>query len=375
MTKLDDLLINSIQREVVPGVAIAVVRGDETVATAAAGAADLVSGSPMLVGGACNWFSMTKIVTATMAAMLADRGELDPETPVREILTDIWPTPFAAVRVRHLLNHSSGLSNPIPIRWVHRSDEKRPDARDFLARLLAKQRAPRVEPGAKAAYSNVGYLALGEVIATVARRPYDTVVRDEILRPLAMTSTAFAWDDLPASVPRTTPHSRVPRLFTPMMARLLPRGLLGPRTGKVVALEAFELDGAAYGGLIGTVEDAARIVALHCNGGIVDGTRLLSTRAVESMATITALGKPYDLAMGWFCPHNDPSVHLEHFGGGMGFWNVMRIHPETGYGAIAMSNITRHWNITALADEAIGHVSAGRTGGHRPDRDRDRRRT
>ena len=144
-------------------------------------------------------------------------------------------------------------------------------------------------------------------------------------------------------------------------------GLLGQRTGKVVALEAFALDGAAYGGLIGTVEDAARVVALHCNGGIVKGTRLLSTEAVRSMATVTALGKPYDLAMGWFRPHNDRSVHLEHFGGGMGYWNVMRIHPETGYGAIAMSNITRHWNITTLADEAIGLISATRTNTRRPD--------
>ena len=369
MTKLDDLLLDAIQRDGIPGVAIAVVRGDETVATAAAGAADLVSGSPMLIGGAGNWFSMTKIVTATMAAMLADRGELDVDTPVRELLPDIWPMPFATVRVRHLLNHSSGLSNPIPIRWVHRAGERRPEARDFLARLLAKQRTPRVEPGAKAAYSNVGYLALGEVIATVAGRPYETVVRDEILQPLAMTSTAFGWNDLPASVPRTTAHSRIPRLLAPVMARVLPRGLLGPRTGKVVALEAFAPDGAAYGGLIGTVEDAARVVALHCNGGIVDGTRLLSTLAVESMATITALGKPYDLAMGWFRPHNDLSVHLEHFGGGMGYWNVMRIHPETGYGAIAMSNITRHWNITTLADGAIGIISATRTDSHRPDRD------
>ena len=111
MTKLDDLLLDAIQRDGIPGVAIAVVRGDETVATAAAGAADLVSGSPMRVGGAGNWFSMTKIVTATMAAMLADRGELDVDTPVREFLPDIWPMPFAAVRLRHLLNHSSGLSS------------------------------------------------------------------------------------------------------------------------------------------------------------------------------------------------------------------------------------------------------------------------
>ena len=116
--------------------------------------------------GACNWFSMTKIATATTAMILVDRGALDLDAPVADHLGDLWPATFAEVRVRHLLNHSSGLRNPVPIRWVHRAGEPVPDARRFLERLLAKQRRPRFAPGSRAAYSNVGYLARGRSSAS-----------------------------------------------------------------------------------------------------------------------------------------------------------------------------------------------------------------
>src|SRR5215207_10846046 len=54
----------------VPGAAVAVVSGDALVATAAVGTANLAIGTPMSPDAACNWFSMTKIATATAAMML-----------------------------------------------------------------------------------------------------------------------------------------------------------------------------------------------------------------------------------------------------------------------------------------------------------------
>jgi CubicO group peptidase (beta-lactamase class C family) len=194
---------------------------------------------------------------------------------------------------------------------------------------------------------------LGEVIAAAASSSYESFVTDELLQPLGMAHTAFAWNDLPAGTARVTAHHKVPRILTPALARLLPRDLIGARTGTLVALRPFELDGAAYGGLIGPVTDAARLLALHCNGGIVDGARLLDAKSVDSMATITTRGKPYDLGLGWFRPRKDTGLRVEHFGGGMGFWNVLRLDPQRGRGVAVMSNITRHWEVTALADDAL----------------------
>jgi CubicO group peptidase (beta-lactamase class C family) len=248
-----------------PGISVAVVSKNKIVASAAAGVAEIDSGLPMSIESACNWFSMTKIASATAAMMLADRGELDLEAPVSGYLADIWPTGFAAVTVRHLLNHTSGLRNPIPIRWVHRAGDPQPDQRLFLARLLKRQQRPRCVPGTRAAYSNVGYLALGVVIAEVSGRSYETFVREELLEPLGMLHTAYHWDD-PAlrSIPRATGYQRASRLTAWSVRLLLPPGIVGGRSDALVALNSFEVDGAAYGGLIGPVTDAARLLALHC---------------------------------------------------------------------------------------------------------------
>jgi CubicO group peptidase (beta-lactamase class C family) len=121
-----------------------------------------------------------------------------------------------------------------------------------------------------------------------------------------------------------------------------------------VALEPFELAGAAYGGLIGTVADGARLVALHCNRGTVDGTTLLDAESVAALVSITTEGKPYDLGLGWFRPTGAPGgTRVEHLGGGMGFWNVMRVDPERRRGAVVMSNTTRHWPVAQLADSVM----------------------
>ena len=358
MSELHRLAEDAVQRHGLPGVAVAVVHAGQVVASGAAGFADLATRTPMSAGSAGNWFSMTKIATATAAMVLAEGGALDLDASVARYLGEAWPGRLAGVQVRHLLNHSSGLRNPMPIRWVHRAADPGPGSAVLLARLLARQHRPRSAPGTGASYSNVGYLALGEVIAATAGRPYEEFVRDELLRPLGMTRTTFRWSDPAlAGVPPVTGHQRLPRALTPVLRGLLPPGILGARTGGFVGLEPFELDGAAYGGLIGPMTEAARLIALHANGGTIDGTRVLSRQSIDAMTDIATPGKRYDLGLGWFRPHGDDGPDVGHLGGGMGYWNLLRLNPRTAHGAAVMSNTTRHWNITAFADAAIGVAS------------------
>ena len=380
LPELGRLAEDTVRRAKVPGVAVAVVDGDQVAGAAAAGSADLAEAARMTVAGACNWFSMTKIATATAAMMLGEHGSLDLDAPVVRYLGDAWPEAFSDVRVRHLLNHSSGLFNPIPIRWVHRAGDPRPDPAAFLYRQLARQKRPRFAPGTRAAYSNIGYLALGEVIAAASGGPYETFVREHLLTPLGMTRTAFSWADPALSgSPRVTAHQRLAPPLTPLLAAYLPRGIVGRRTGRYVALEAFELDGAAYAGLIGPVTDAARLVALHANRGSVEGVRLLRPGSVEAMTDITTSGHPYDLGLGrfpyevglgWFRRDHD-ARGVGQFGGGMGYWHMLRLHPRSGRGAAVMSNTTHHWDITAFADAAID-VTVGAGSRRSPDRPRSR---
>jgi hypothetical protein len=72
--------------------------------------------------------------------------------------------------------------------------------------------------------------------------------------------------------------------MTPLLRALLPPGILGPRAGRFVSFQPFLVDGAAYGGLVGSVEDAGRFLASH-----LDQRRgILSSTSREAMQRIAA---------------------------------------------------------------------------------------
>ena len=123
------------------------------------------------------------------------------------------------------------------------------------------------------------------------------------------------------------------------------KGIVGKAVGRYVAFHRFNVDGSAYGGLIGPVNDAVRFLCLHLNAGLVNGTRLLSAEAVTAMQRITATGPKLDVGLGWFRERSDRTSapqHLEHLGGGAGFWNDMRIYPDERVGVVSMGNATSY---------------------------------
>ncbi len=339
----------------VPGLAAVLIRPGEAPAASAAGVAEIGSGAAFSPDTVQPWFSMTKIVTATAALQLAEQGALDLDDPVRRFLPD-FPERRAGppVLVRHLLSHSSGLPNPIPVRWVRVAGEPGPDARAFTEELLGKHGRLRFDAGSKAVYSNLGYIALGEVIAAAAGTGFERRVREAILEPLGMSATGFAYEGLGDDVavgyqPRFSP-------LTPLLRLLLPRGIVAGRSGRYLAFNRFYVDGPAYGGLIGSARDAARFMAAHLGGGELEGERVLSPEGVRRMQAIAARGRKLEVGLGWNRPVGAPGGQLEHLGGGGGFWTLMRILPERGVGVLAMGNSTRydHERLAraALADQS-----------------------
>ena len=62
------------------------------------------------------------------------------------------------------------------------------------------------------------------------------------------------------------------------------------------------------------------------------------------MREIRVKGRRYDLGLGWFRPAKDRRAdppYVQHLGGGAGFFNVMRIYPTEGVGAVVMGNATK----------------------------------
>jgi CubicO group peptidase (beta-lactamase class C family) len=277
---------------------------------------------------------------------LAEGGKLDLDAPADEYFRGFkvisQPVP---VTVRHLLNHSSGLANPLPIRWVRPADALAPDRDTFVGRLLARHRKLKSVPGERASYSNLGYLVLGEVISEVTGTSYEEHVRREILFPLGMDRTGFSYPEQPAGDGAATGYQSLWRPLTPLLRAVLPTGVVGPRQGRYVSFNPFYVKGASYGGLVGGVEEAARFVRLHLNGGQAGGTRFLSEESVAEMQRLVPRGGKRDFGLGWYRSQGARDrrpAYVEHLGGGAGFWNVMRIYPDEGLGVVVMGNTTSY---------------------------------
>ena len=345
----------------VPGLTAAVVARGHEPWLQGCGLADLRERRRASPATAYCWFSMTKIVTATAVMQLAERGELGLDDPVSRYvsaLADIRGSD--AVTTRHLLSHSAGLSNPLPVRRVHAPDEEGPKAGELLARLLRRQRRLKRTAGACARYSNVGFVVLGEVIAAASRRSYREYVHEHILAPLGMARTAFGYTPAVARDAATGYHwRRSPPAAA--MELMLPGWVRGPRVGQYRELRPFVNDGAAYGGLIGPVEDAARFVAAHVNGGTLNGVELLSSASVAAMQKLQASGRALDVGLAWFRRKSDtPSEerYWEHLGGGAGFWTMMRVYPDRNLGLVTMGNATAYDHQRLAAAALTGHEAS-----------------
>ena len=168
----------------VPGAVAAVGRGPEAAASWVAGHADTTPGAErsMRYGTLFDLASLTKVVgTATAVLALAGPGGLGLDD-----LSGRYLPHFGALRevtVRQLLAHTSGLPDTRKFyEWCAGPDEL---LRDLYATPLE---AP---PGTRVTYSDLGFMALGELVATVAGEPLDAAVGHLVSGPLGMSRTSF----------------------------------------------------------------------------------------------------------------------------------------------------------------------------------------
>ncbi len=333
-------LRRAVERREAPAVAAAAVRGERIDFLGAEGAADLSTRAPATRDTAWLWFSVTKLLTATAVMQLAEQGRVDLDRPVRDYVPSFavenrwWREPT----VRHLLSHSAGLPNPVPITWIHLAAEEGPPLDEMVAGLLARHGRLESEPGSRYAYSNVGYLVLGQVVERASGERYPDYVKRHILDVLGMTGAGFAWPRGPVA----TGYARTYSLMGLAGWLLLDGRFLGERRNGFTALHPFLLDGAPYGGLVGTVPDLARFLAAHLNGGAWQGRRILAEASAAAMRTRQAdlRGRPMPIGLGWHPGSMGGEAYWYHLGGGGGFKSELRLYPERRYGIAVVANET-----------------------------------
>jgi CubicO group peptidase (beta-lactamase class C family) len=147
--------------------------------------------------------SVSKMFTSVGIMLLADDGKLRLDTPVTELLGDA-PAAWSAIRIHHLLSHTSGLPGNIAANAAYAAEERtRRDRSRFVdeakldlfttrERLAYLAELPlQAAPGARWSYNQPGYIMLGAIVEQLTGRPFATYMRERIFAALGMTTATY----------------------------------------------------------------------------------------------------------------------------------------------------------------------------------------
>ena len=274
LDRIGALLDEAVGEDGIPGAVAAVGRGPVTLGRWVTGQADAIAGRPMRAGTVFDLASLTKVVaTTTVTLALASRGELELGDPVAGYLPDAVACRDAGVTVARLLTHTSGLPGSRRFyRWCRSGAE--------LLRDLYQ--TPLNQPGTRVAYSDPGFMLLGEVVAAVAGEPLDAAVRRLVTGPLGLTTTRFK------------PNGPAARF-----AATERRGDGTAWTGIVHDENARLLGGVAgHAGLFASADDLARFAAWW----VSDDDAVVPAALRRAATTCQTEGRGGRRGYGWACP-------------------------------------------------------------------------
>lgn len=191
---VDRLVIQEMAARKIPGVSIAIIDNGRVVKQSSYGLASVEFGVPVANGTLFTLASATKEFTAVAIMALVEDGSVSLDESVRRYLPEL-PTNWAPVTVRHCLSHTSGLPDSVAQDQVNIIPLA--GDREALLKILAAE--PVTEPGVKATYNQTGIMLLGDIIARVSGKPYESFVEDRLLKPAGITDMKWgdSWDIIP----------------------------------------------------------------------------------------------------------------------------------------------------------------------------------
>jgi D-alanyl-D-alanine carboxypeptidase len=142
--------------------------------------------------------SITKTFTATLAAILVERGKLTWDTTLGQIYPEhvgIMAPGVRDITIRHLMTHRSGMMGADAVPWEGVPETNQPSlslAERRQREIVIGLKAPlSFQPGSNSAYSNQGYVTLGGIAERVDGRSYEELIVSEIAKPLGIVSVVF----------------------------------------------------------------------------------------------------------------------------------------------------------------------------------------
>jgi CubicO group peptidase (beta-lactamase class C family) len=290
------------------------MRGDSVIVRKAFGLADVEANIPATPATNYRLASVSKQFTAMAAMLLVKEGKLSLDAPVTDIL-DRLPPYARAVRVRHLLPHTSGL-------WDYEDfvpDTATLQVRDADVVELLRNRTDSLyfDPGSAWRYSNTGYCLLALIVERVGGMRYPDFLRSRIFEPAGMANTVAYEAGVSDVAHRAYGHS--------VSGDSVTRSDQSPTSATL-----------GDGGIYSSIDDLAQWERSLRAHALVDSA---TWATMTTPATLTD-GRPTEYGFGWFIDEFEGHRRLRHHGETRGFTNFVQRFPDDSLYVVVLTNRT-----------------------------------
>ncbi|MBS1754416.1 MAG: beta-lactamase family protein [Ferruginibacter sp.] len=278
-------------------------------------------------------FSVTKTFTALAVLQLAQLGKIELSKPVSLYLPEF---PYSReITVKQLLSHTSGIPNPLPLKWIHLDIEHDTFSRDqFFAKIFSTNPKLCFDPNTGLKYSNLGYVLLGQLIERVSGTTFENYVTENIIKPSGIASTELSFQIEPTS--HAIGYHKWWSLTNAIFGLLINKEkFMGKKEGKWKPFKYFYNNGIAYGGMFGSASGLIKYAqALLPNNSILINDYYKNLLFTETTVNDRKTG----MSLSWFTGTLKGNKYFCHAGGGGGYYVELRVYPQLGVGSIIMFN-------------------------------------
>jgi D-alanyl-D-alanine carboxypeptidase len=336
MTSVDEVLIKEIKENRTPSVQYLFFDKNRLIHRFRDGFADIKDGVMTYEDTTYHAFSVTKTFTALAILQLAEKKLADIRLPVINYLPQF--TYPREITVKQLMSHSAGIPGPIPLRWIHLVEEHQAFNRNqYFGKIFQKNSQLKFNPNEKFAYSNLGYVLLGQMIENITGMSYENYIIENVINPLGLKKSEL---DFELEICRHAKgYHKNFSVSNFLLGMLIDKSkFMGTPEGKWKPFRDNYVNGPSYGGLIGTSNALARYIQELLKSGSI----LISDDYKKMMFTenITRNNVRTGMCLSWFTGMLNNTRYYTHAGGGGGFYCEIRIYPEAGVGSVVMFNRT-----------------------------------
>ncbi|TSA56425.1 MAG: serine hydrolase [Planctomycetaceae bacterium] len=331
--ELDAYIKKTMKQWKVPGLAVALVKGDTVVYIKGYGVREIGKNQGVDENTVFPIGSASKAFTSTSIGLLVQDGKLSWDDPVIDRLKgfqmyDSWVT--REITIRDLLCNRGGLSEVSEFLWYATDND-----RDEIVRRL-RYIKPESSFRSQYAYRNCMFLTAGQVVPAVTGMSWDAFVKERIFNPLGMTRSSTSVRDLQKLGNVAKPHMEMDGRIAPVPFRNIDN--IGP-AGSVNA----------------SIRDMSKWLRFQLNNGKLGGREIAEAAVIEEthrphtpipfnpgFKGVFPWGRQFNYCLSWVFIDYDGEPCVYHNGQIDGIYAVIGFLPEKKVGAVVLTNREGH---------------------------------